>query len=232
MVNKIVQNTSEIQKLFQNNQRILAGGFGISGSPLTIIDEIAKTNVQHLEIVSNNLGDRGMGLHKLFLQGKIDKAIGSFFTINREAVMAWSEGNLDIELLPQGTLAEAIRCGGAGIGGFYTKTAVGTELAKNKEEREIDGERYIFEKAIKGDIAIIRAKTADRLGNLTYHTTARNFNPMMATAADIVIAEVDEIVETGTLNPENIITPHIYVDYIIQTNYIKDGDIYVECERT
>lgn len=147
--------------------------------------------------------------------------------MNREAVIAWSEGKLDIELLPQGTLAEAIRCGGAGIGGFYTKTAVGTELAKDKEEREIDGERYIFEKAIKGDVAIIRAKTADRLGNLTYHTTARNFNPMMATAADIVIAEVDEVVEVGELDPEVIVTPHVYVDYIIQTAYSKAGDQYV-----
>lgn len=231
MVNKVVQDISKIQSLFKDHQRILAGGFGISGSPLTIIDEIAKTNVRHLEVVSNNLGDHGMGLHKLFLQGKIDKAIGSFFTINREAVIAWSEGNLDIELLPQGTLAEAIRCGGAGIGGFYTKTAVGTELAKNKEEREIDGERYIFEKAIKGDIAIIRAKTADSLGNLTYHTTARNFNPMMATAADVVIVEVDEIVEVGDIDPENIVTPHVYIDYIVQSNYVKEGDSYVEIKR-
>lgn len=228
MRNKVVQNISGIQNLFKDHQRILTGGFGISGSPLTIIDEIAKTNVKHLEIVSNNLGDRGMGLHKLFLQGKIDKAIGSFFTINREAVVAWSQRKLDIELLPQGTLAEAIRCGGAGIGGFYTKTGVGTELAKGKEEREIDGEHYIFEKAIKGDVAIIRAKTADQLGNLTYHTTARNFNPMMATAADIVIVEVDEIVKVGEINPENIVTPHVYVDYIVQTNYVKAGDIYVQ----
>ncbi len=227
MKDKVVHSVSDLKSIFKDNQKILAGGFGLSGSPLTVIDTIAQTDVKGLHVVSNNLGDHGIGLHKLFIQGQIDKAIGSFFTMNREAVIAWSEGKLDIELLPQGTLAEAIRCGGAGIGGFYTKTAVGTELAKGKEEREIDGERYIFEKAIKGDVAIIRAKTADRLGNLTYHTTARNFNPMMATAADIVIAEVDEIVEVGDLDPEVIVTPHVYVDYIIQTAYSKAGDQYV-----
>ncbi|WP_413366811.1 CoA transferase subunit A [Lysinibacillus sp. 3P01SB] len=227
MKDKVVHSVSDLKSIFKDNQKILAGGFGLSGSPLTVIDTIAQTDVKGLHVVSNNLGDHGIGLHKLFIQGQIDKAIGSFFTMNREAVIAWSEGKLDIELLPQGTLAEAIRCGGAGIGGFYTKTAVGTELAKGKEEREIDGERYIFEKAIKGDVAIIRAKTADRLGNLTYHTTARNFNPMMATAADIVIAEVDEIVEVGELDPEVIVTPHVYVDYIIQTAYSKAGDQYV-----
>lgn len=228
MKNKVVECVTELTSLFKDNQKILAGGFGLSGSPLTVIDQIAKTDVKNLHVVSNNLGDHGIGLHKLFLQGKIEKAIGSFFTMNREAVIAWSEGKLEIELLPQGTLAEALRCGGAGIGGFYTKTAVGTELAKGKEEREIDGERYIFEKAIKGDVAIIRAKTADRLGNLTYHTTARNFNPMMATAASVVIAEVDEILEVGELDPELIVTPHVYVDYIVQTKYTKAGDCYVE----
>lgn len=227
MKDKVVHSVSDLKSIFKDNQKILAGGFGLSGSPLTVIDTIAQTDVKGLHVVSNNLGDHGIGLHKLFIQGQIDKAIGSFFTMNREAVIAWSEGKLDIELLPQGTLAEAIRSGGAGIGGFYTKTAVGTELAKGKEEREIDGELYIFEKAIKGDVAIIRAKTADRLGNLTYHTTARNFNPMMATAADIVIAEVDEIVEVGELDPEVIVTPHVYVDYIIQTAYSKAGDQYV-----
>ncbi|QCR32577.1 CoA transferase subunit A [Lysinibacillus sp. SGAir0095] len=228
MKQKMVKNPRDLIPLFKDGQRILTGGFGISGTPLTIIDMIAESNVKNLHVVSNNLGDYGMGLHQLFIRGQIEKAIGSFFTINREAVVAWSRGELEIDLLPQGTLAEAIRSGGAGIGGFYTKTAVGTELAKGKEERVIDGERYIFEKAIKGDVAIIRAKTSDSLGNLTYHTTARNFNPMMATAAEIVIAEVDEIVEVGELDPENIVTPHVYVDYIIQTGYKKEGDQYVK----
>jgi 3-oxoacid CoA-transferase A subunit len=226
-MNKVIKS-SEIRKYFKSGDQILTGGFGLSGTPLTIIDELLETDISDLSIVSNNLGDNGQGLHKLFMQGKIKKAIGSFFTINREAVIAWSKGELDIELLPQGTLAEAIRCGGAGIGGFYTKTAVGTELAIGKEEKIIDGEKYIFEKAIKGDVAIIKAAKADRLGNLVYHTTARNFNPMMATAAKIVIAEVDEIVEVGELDPEYIVTPHAYVDYVIQSNYSKVGSEYVE----
>lgn len=226
MKNKLIENIEELRPLFKDNQKILAGGFGLSGSALGVIDEIAATKVQGLHIVSNNLGDHQMGLHKLFIQGQIEKAIGSFFTMNREAVVAWSKGELAIELLPQGTLAEAIRCGGAGIGGFYTKTGVGTALAEGKEEKEIDGESYIFEKAIKGDVAVIRAKKADRLGNLVYHTTARNFNPMMATAATIVIAEVDEIVEA--LDPEVIVTPHVYVDYIVKTTYRKEGEHYVK----
>ncbi|RHW38226.1 CoA transferase subunit A [Lysinibacillus yapensis] len=228
MKQKFVKDPSTLMPLFKDGQKILAGGFGISGTPLTIIDVIAASNVKNLKIVSNNLGDNGIGLHQLFIRGQIKKAIGSFFTMNREAVLAWTKGELQIDLLPQGTLAEAIRCGGAGIGGFYTKTAVGTELANGKEERVIDGERYIFEKAIKGDVAIIRAKKADQLGNLIYHTTARNFNPMMATAADVVIAEVDEIVEVGEIDPEHVVTPHVYVDYIIQTAYQKEGGQYVK----
>ena len=226
-MDKVIES-SEIRKFFKNGDQILTGGFGLSGTPLTIIDELLETDINDLTIVSNNLGDIGQGLHKLFMQGKIKKAIGSFFSINREAVIAWSKGELEIDLLPQGTLAEAIRCGGAGIGGFYTKTAVGTELAIGKEEKIIDGEKYIFEKAIKGDVAIIKAAKADRLGNLVYHTTARNFNPMMATAGKNVIAEVDEIVEVGELDPEYIVTPHAYVDYVIQSKYSKVGSEYVE----
>lgn len=226
-MDKVVES-HEIRKLFKSGDQILSGGFGLSGTALTVIDELLETDITDLTVVSNNLGDLGQGLHKLFIQGKIKKAIGSFFSINREAVIAWSKGELEIELLPQGTLAEAIRCGGAGIGGFYTKTAVGTELAEGKEERVIDGERYIFEKAIKGDVAIIKAAKADRLGNLVYHTTARNFNPMMATAGKIVIAEVDEIVEVGDLDPEYIVTPHAYVDYVVQSKYSKVGSEYVE----
>jgi len=226
-LDKIV-SLEEIRQVFKNDQRILVGGFGISGTPLSVLDQILETDAENLEIVSNNLGDSGMGLHKVFMAGKIKKAIGSFFTINKEAVEAWSKGELEIELLPQGTLAEAIRCGGAGIGGFYTKTAVGTELSKNKEIREIDGIRYVFEKSIRGNVALIKASKADRLGNLVYHTTARNFNPMMATAADIVIAEVDEIVEIGELDSEQIVTPHVYIDYIVQSTYKKEGSEYVE----
>lgn len=226
-MNKVIEK-EELRDLVKSGDKLLVGGFGLSGTPLTILDELLETDIKNLTIVSNNLGDDGQGLHKLFMQGKIKKAIGSFFTTNKEAVIAWQNGELEIELIPQGTLAEALRAGGAGIGGFYTKTAVGTELAKGKEEREIDGERYIFEKAIKGDVSLVRAKKADKLGNLIYHTTARNFNPMIATAGKIVIAEVDEIVDVGELDPEYIVTPHAYVDYIIESKYVKKGGTYVD----
>ena len=225
---KKVIEASEVRNLVKSGDKLLVGGFGLSGSPLTIIDELLETEISNLTVVSNNLGEDGLGLHKLFVQGKIKKVVGSFFTTNKPAVTAWQKGELEIELIPQGTLAEAIRAGGAGIGGFYTKTAVGTELAEGKEEREIDGEHYIFEKAIKGDVSLVRAAKADKLGNLIYHTTARNFNPMIATAGRVVIAEVDEIVEVGELNPENIVTPHAYVDYIIESKYVKQGGKYVE----
>lgn len=221
---------NQLHEHIRDDMTILVGGFGATGSPLTILDEVAQFNIQGLTIVSNNLGENGQGLHKVFVKGQIKKAVGSFFTINKEAVQAWSNGELEIELIPQGTLAEAIRCGGAGIGGFYTKTAVGTALAKNKEHREIKGQQYIFEESITGDVALIRAHKADRLGNLIYHETARNFNPMMATAADVVIVEVDEIVEVGELNPETIVTPSVYIDYIVQTAYTKEGDAYVRAE--
>lgn len=217
----------DLEFLFKDSMRLLVGGFGISGTPLTVLDAVANFEAKHYEVVSNNLGDNGQGLHKVFERGKIDRAIGSFFTVNKEAVIAWSRGEMEIDLLPQGTLAEAIRCGGAGIGGFYTPTAVGTRLAEGKEVREIDGTRYLFEKAIKGDIALIKAAKADKAGNLVYHTTARNFNPVMATAAEVVIAEVDEIVEIGEINPEEIVTPHIFVDYVVESNYVKQKGDYV-----
>ncbi|WP_107948026.1 CoA transferase subunit A [Lysinibacillus parviboronicapiens] len=225
-----LRKVEELAPLFKDSMRLLVGGFGISGTPLTLLDAVAQFDTGNYEIVSNNLGDDGKGLHKVFEAGKIDKAIGSFFTINKEAIMAWSMGQLKIDLIPQGTLAEAIRCGGAGIGGFYTPTAVGTRLAEGKEVREIDGVRYLFEKAIKGDIALIKAAKADKAGNLVYHTTARNFNPIMATAAEVVIVEVDEIVEIGELSPEEIVTPHIFVDYVIKSKYIKQGRTYVEAK--
>ena len=137
----------------------------------------------------------------------------------------YNAGKLELQLLPQGTLGEAIRAGGAGIGGFYTKTSVGTDLAKGKETKEIDGEEYVLEKALKSDVSIVRAHKADRLGNLVYYKTARNFNPMMATAGKYVVAEVDEIVEVGELNPEEIATQHIYVDKLVLTEQIltKEG---------
>lgn len=215
----------EVINKVKSGDTIMVGGFGLIGSPLTLIDALIKHDARDLTIISNNLGEAGEGLGLLLRQGKIKKAIGSYFTSNREAVQYYNEGKLDIELIPQGTLSEAIRAGGAGIGGFYTKTAVGTELAKGKETKVIDGETYLFEKALKADVALIRAHKSDTKGNLIYYKTARNFNPIMATAAKFVIAEVDEIVPDGELSPEEIITPHLYVDAIVKSELIltKEG---------
>lgn len=209
------QNVETALESVKSNQTIMVGGFGLVGAPLTLIDGLTQKDATELTIISNNLGESGKGLGILLNQGKIKKGIGSYFTSNRDVGDAYQRGEIDLDLLPQGTLAESMRAGGAGLGGYYTKTGVGTELAKNKEEKEIDGVRYIFEPAIRANVALIRAWKADSLGNLVYYKTARNFNPIMATAADIVIAEVDEIVKPGELSPEEIVTPHLYVDGLI-----------------
>ena len=219
-MSKLNLSAEEALKPLQSGQTILVGGFGLIGAPLTLINELTKTNVHNLTIISNNLGESGKGLGIVLNQGKIKKAIGSYFTSNRDVGEKFLKGELEVELLPQGTLSESIRAGGAGLGGYYTPTAVGTKLAEGKEERIIDGKHYIFEKALRGDIAFIRAHQADTLGNLTYYKTARNFNPIMATAAKYVIAEVDEMVPAGVLDPEAIITPHLYVDAIILARHI------------
>ncbi|RNB81298.1 CoA transferase subunit A [Brevibacillus fluminis] len=217
-------------ELIKSGDRVLVGGFGLCGTPLTCIDVITEQNqIRDLTIISNNLGEAGKGLGKLLLSRHIKKAIGSYFTSNRDAVLAWKQGLLEIEVIPQGTLAEAIRCGGAGIGGFYTKTAVGTLLSEGKEEKVINGERYILIESIRANVALIKAHKADTLGNLIYTKSARNFNPIMATAADLVIAEVDEIVMAGTLDPEHIVTPHSFVDILVlNERYAKVGGDYVE----
>ena len=209
----------------ESGHTVLVGGFGLIGAPLSLIDGLTEKDVKDLTIVSNNLGESGKGLGILLNQNKIKKGIGSYFTSNRDVGDKYQKGEIELELLPQGTLAESLRAGGAGLGGYYTTTGVGTDLAKGKEEREIDGVKYILEKAIRADVALIRAHKADTLGNLVYYKTARNFNPLMATAAKKVIVEVDEIVKPGELNPEEIVTPFLYVDVIVEANQVltKEG---------
>jgi len=195
---------------------VMVGGFGLVGAPLTLIDALgAHPGARDLTIVSNNLGEPGRGLGRLLLDGRIRRAVGSYFTSNPDVVRAHQEGRLEAELVPQGTLADSIGAGGAGIGGFYPSTGLGTPLPAGCEERVIRGERYVFQEARRGDVALIRARTADELGNLDYAKTARNFNPDMATAADLVIAEVDEVVPVGTLDPEAVVTPHLFVDALV-----------------
>ncbi|KSU83540.1 3-oxoacid CoA-transferase subunit A [Fictibacillus enclensis] len=221
---KLLPDGTSALEAVKTGDTIMVGGFGLIGAPLTLIDALTNKDVKDLTIISNNLGEKGKGLGILLGEKKIKKGIGSYFTSNRDVGDAYQRGEIELELLPQGTLSESIRAGGAGIGGYYTKTGVGTELAKNKEEREINGERYIFEQAIRANVALIRAWKADTLGNLVYYKTARNFNPVMATAADVVIAEVDEIVEPGELSPEEIVTPHLFVDGILLASKILTNE--------
>lgn len=196
---------------------VMVGGFGLVGAPLTLIEALVRSaTARELTIVSNNLGEPGKGLGRLLLEGGVRRAIGSYFTSNPDVVAAHERGELDVTLLPQGTLSEAIRSGGAGLGGFYTPTGVGTKLAEGGEEREIDGARYLFQRALRADVALIRARAADELGNLAYDKTARNFNPDMATAGAVVVAEVDEIVPVGAIAPEHVATPHLFVDYVVR----------------
>jgi 3-oxoacid CoA-transferase A subunit len=219
-----VISVEEAAALVESGSTVMVGGFGLVGSPLTIIEALLQSEkATDLMTISNNVGEPGKGLGRLLLQGKIRRAIGSYFTSNPDVMERYSKGELETRLVPQGTLAEAIRAGGAGLGGFYTKTGVGSDLVEGREVREIDGELYLFEKPLRADIALIRAHRADALGNLTYYKTARNFNPDMATAAEVVVAEVDEIVEAGTLDPEHVVTPHPYVDYLVKAE-IKLGD--------
>lgn len=199
----------------QSGSSIMVGGFGLIGCPLSLVDALGRSSLTDLTIISNNLGEKGRGLGVLVLNKQVKKAIGSYFTSNKDVVEAYQRGEFDIELLPQGTFSEAIRAGGAGIGGFYTPVSVGTALAEKKEKKIISNKEYVMQEPLQADFALIKAKKADRLGNLVYSKSSRNFNPNMATAGKTVIAEVDEIVEIGELNPEEIVTPHLYVDYLV-----------------
>jgi 3-oxoacid CoA-transferase len=201
---------------------IFGGGFGMTGNPVHLLHELAKTKTKNLTYIGNNVGEQNLGGGKLLLNGQIKKMIGSFFTSNPDAVKAAQNGAVEYELLPQGTLAEAIRAGGAGIGGFYTPTSAGTVIAKDKEVKIIDGKEYVFEKALHANVAFIRAWKADTAGNLQYRMTEQNFNKAMATAADLVIAEVEEIVPVGEIEPENIHTQGCYIDYLVQATLTVD----------
>jgi len=195
---------------------IMVGGFGLVGAPLTLIDALVhQSQARDLTIISNNVGEAGRGLGLLLRQGRIRKAVASFFTSNPEAVEAAMSGAIAYELLPQGTLAEAIRAGGAGIRGFYTPVGAGTELAGGREERVIDGVPCVLMEPIRADVALVHAEWADALGNLRYRLTAQNFNPAMATAADLTIAEAVEVLPAGGLEPESVHTPHLFVDRLV-----------------
>jgi 3-oxoacid CoA-transferase A subunit len=212
---KLVSPEEAVRLTLFDGARVMVGGFGLVGCPLSLVTALNGSPVKDLTIIGNNLPDPGVYLGRTLLLGKVRRAIGTYFTTNPDVGRAHAEGRLEVTLLPQGTFSEAIRAGGAGLGGFYTPTGVGTLLAEGKEVREIDGRTYLFERPLTADVALVRAARADRLGNLVYDKTARNFNPLMATAAGKVVAEVDEIVEVGALDPEQIVTPHLFVDYLV-----------------
>src|SRR6476619_6115825 len=200
----------------RSGDTVMVGGFGLVGAPLTLIDALVDhSDATDLTIVSNNIGEPGAGLGRLLRQGRIRRGISSYFTSNPEAVAAVHRGEIEATLLPQGTFAEAIRAGGAGISGFFTPVGAGTMLAEGKEERVINGVPHVLECSIRADVALVFAARADTLGNLWYRRTARNFNPLMATAATITIAEASEIVPVGGLDPESVMTPHLYIDELV-----------------
>lgn len=213
---KIVTAKEAISQI-KSGDIVAVGGFGLVGCPLQLVEALSEHQVSGLTVISNNLGEPGgKGLGKILMQDKISKAIGSYFTSNIDAVKYATEGKLLVELVPQGTLGERLRSAGAGIGGFFTRTSAGTLLAEHKESRLIDGKEYVLEFPLHADVALIKAKKADTLGNLVFSKTARNFNPDMATAAKITIVQAEQIVEAGELDPEQIVTPHLFVDYIVK----------------
>jgi len=208
----------EAVALVKTGDTILVGGFGMTGNPVHLVHALAETGAKELTYVANNVGEVGLGGGKLVRTGQLKKAIGSFFTSNPEAVAASQAGTLEVELIPQGTLAEAMRAGGAGIGGFYTPTAAGTLIGEKHETKLIDGKMHILVPGLRGNVAFVRAWKADTAGNLVYRMTEQNFNRAMATAADLVIAEVESIVPVGEIDPNQVHTPGCFVDYLVQAS--------------
>ena len=201
--------------LLRDGMLVMAGGFGLCGIPEALILAIRESGVKNLTVVSNNAGIDGVGLGLLLDTRQIKKMISSYVGENKTFAQQYLAGELEIEFNPQGTLAERIRAGGAGIPAFFTRTGAGTLIAEGKEEREIDGARYVLERGIVADLAIVHAWMGDTEGNLVYRKTARNFNPMMATASKATVAEVEHLVQPGDLNPDHIITPGVYVKRLV-----------------
>ena len=221
MINKIVQKLADAMAGIKDGSTVLLGGFGAVGQPNQLLDALTEQGAKHLTVVANNAGTGRKGLAGLLAAGRVDKIICSFPRSAGAVVFEelQAAGTLQLELVAQGTLAERIRAGGAGIPAFFTATAYGTYIGEGKEVREYDGRHYILERAIKADVALVEAWQADRWGNLRYRTSGRNFNPVMATAADLSIVQTQHIVELGALGPDDIHTPGIYVDRVIHIPY-------------
>lgn len=219
---KLCTNAEEaLEGKLWDNMTIIAGGFGLCGIPEHCINAIKKSGVKGLTVVSNNCGVDDFGLGILLSPQQIDKMISSYVGENKTFENLYLTGELELEFAPQGTLAERMRAGGAGIAAFYTKTGYGTKIAEGKETRDFDGEHYVMERGIVGDLAIVKAWKGDKAGNLIYRKTARNFNPLAATSGKFTVAEVEELVEVGELKPDEIHTPGIFVQKIFQGEHYE-----------
>ncbi|MGD0906753.1 MAG: 3-oxoacid CoA-transferase subunit A [Candidatus Acidiferrales bacterium] len=218
MINKIVASIAEALKDVEDGSIVMIGGFGNVGQPRALIDGLIEQGARELIVVANNAGNGQIGLARLIALGRVRKVICSFPRSIGSVVFdqLYREGKIELELVPQGTLAERIRAAGAGVTAFYTPTAVGTKLAQGKEIREVNGKTCILEEALYGDLALVEAWKADRWGNLTYRKSGRNFNPVMATAAKTTVALAHYVMELGELDPESIVTPGIFVDRVVQ----------------
>ena len=215
MANKVYKDAkSALDGLLRDNLMLMCGGFGLVGIPERLITAVRDSGVKGLTCVSNNAGIDGAGLGLLLENGQVKKMISSYVGENKTFAKLYLEGKLEIEFNPQGTLAERVRAGGAGIPTFYTKTGVGTQVAEGKETKKFDGEDYVMERGLVGDLALIKAWKGDKSGNLVFRKAARNFNPIMATAARVCVVEVEELVEVGQLDPDSIHTPAVYVQRI------------------
>ena len=215
-VNKVYPNAqAALAGLLRDDMMVMSGGFGLCGIPSALIEAIRESGVKGLTIISNNAGIDDVGLGVLLQTRQVRKMISSYVGENATFAQQYLAGELEIEFNPQGTLAERIRAGGAGIPGFYTATGAGTQIAEGKETKAFDGRTYVLERGLRADLAVIHAWKADREGNLIYRKTARNFNPIMATAATEVVAEVEDLVDYGQIDPDHIITPGIFVNRIV-----------------
>lgn len=229
-MDKVFSSAKEaLADVIKDDMVVMAGGFGLCGVPITLIEAMRDSGVQRLTVVSNNAGVDGWGLGVMLETRQIKKMISSYVGENKIFAQQFMAGELELEFNPQGTLAERIRAGGAGIPAFYTKTGVGTVIAEGKDVREFDGAEYVMERGLKADVSLVHAWKGDTEGNLVYRKTARNFNPMMATAGEVTIAEVEILVEPGEINPDHIITPGIFVSRMV---HVPDAEKRIEQATT
>ena len=235
MIDKRVRSCAAAVANIKDGDTVMIGGFGEAGSPIELIHALIDHGAKNLTVVNNNTGSGRVGLAALIENGQVTKMICSYPRTANSMVFPelYHAGKIELELVPQGTLAERIRAGGAGVPAFYTPTSVGTPLAEGKESRVFEGQEYVMERAIKADFALIKAKQADRYGNLTFNKTARNFAPIMAMAATNTLVQTNEMVELGTIDPENVITPGIFVNQVVEvtnpqqeSTLVKEGVVY------